>query len=263
MLKKIFKENSHNPILKVLAGIGRSLNRLYENRNHNPYSNGEVTILRKISKFKPDVIFDGGANVGNYAKLINLYCPAASVYCFEPVKETFNKLQNNCSSNKKNILVNKGLYNENCFKLINVFPSDEHASLYDINNAKDSSTATIEIELIKGDDYVLEQKIESIFLLKLDLEGAEYDAIQGFEKIIKNNSVKAIQFEYGYINIVSKHLLIDYYKLLESYGYLIGKVFPKTVEFRNYDYKYEDFIGPNFIAVHKNEFDLIRLLSNK
>ena len=52
-LKRIFKRNSHNFILKPLAGFGRSLNRLYENRNHDIYSNGELTVLKKLVRINP------------------------------------------------------------------------------------------------------------------------------------------------------------------------------------------------------------------
>ncbi len=255
--------NSHNNALKALAGFGRSLNRLYENRNHNPLSNGEVTILKKIAEFKPGVIIDGGANIGGYAHLVNTYCPNAAVYCFEPVVKTFNKLTANLKSNNKNTTINKGLYNQNCSKTINIFPCDEHASIYDIDSTLQTSTGSVVIELMKGDDFLFQQDIKSVFLLKLDLEGAEYDALQGFQNSLKNGIIKFVQFEYGYINITTKRLLIDYYTLLESYGYILGKVFPKIVEFRKYEFKYEDFIGPNFIAVHKGEIALIKSLASR
>jgi hypothetical protein len=70
-----------------------------------------------------------------------------------------------------------------------------------------------------------------------------------------------VQFEYGYINITTKRLLIDYYNFFEKYDYLVGKIFPKIVEFRKYNLIYEDFLGPNFIAVKKTETELIKLLS--
>lgn len=34
------------------------------------------------------------------------------------------------------------------------------------------------------------------------------------------------------------------------------------VEFRDYQFKHEDFIGPNFIAVHKADAAMIKLLSS-
>ncbi|MEN8248479.1 MAG: FkbM family methyltransferase [Bacteroidota bacterium] len=262
-LKRFFKRNSHNVVSKNLAGFGRSLNRFYENRNHDINSNGEIPVIQKISKLNPSVIIDGGANIGNYSLTLNQYAPQATIYAFEPVVSTYDKLKNNVNEFKNIIPVNKGLFSENCTKEINIFKSHTHSSIYDIKGVPYQTTDTQTIELIRGDDFVNENDITEIDFVKLDLEGAEYDAIIGFENLLKGKNIKAIQFEYGYINITSKKLLLDFYTLLNDYGYSIGKIFPKIVEFRDYEFKYEDFIGPNFIAVNNEEEELINTLRKK
>jgi FkbM family methyltransferase len=260
-LKRIYKRNSHNVFLKALAGFGRSLNRLYENRNHDIYSNGEMTVLKKIARFNPSVIFDGGANVGNYSLLADRIIPDCKIFSFEPVEETYRKLSKNVEKHDRINPIKKGLFKENCSREINLFKADEHASLYNIEGTDEKSGKKQIIELVRGDDFMNENCIDSIDFLKLDIEGAEYDAITGFEKSIKDGKIKAIQFEYGYINITTKKLLLDYYALLETNNYVVGKIFPKIVEFRKYNFIYEDFIGPNFIAVKKTETKLIGSLS--
>jgi len=260
-LKKIFKKNSHNALFKGLAGFGRALNRLYENRNHDIYSNGELTLLKKISKINPSIIIDGGANVGDYSLMVTRTIPKCKIYAFEPVKSTFNKLTENIREYSWIHPIMAGLYKENCSMEINLFKADEHSSLYDIQGLPEKSNQKETIKLIRGDDFMIEKNIDAIDFLKLDIEGAEYDALMGFEKCIKNGKVKAIQFEYGYINITTKKLLIDFYNFFEANDYVVGKIFPKIVEFRKYNFVYEDFIGPNFIAVKKSETKLIELLS--
>jgi FkbM family methyltransferase len=263
-LKRLFKRNTHNGFLKVLSGFGRVLNRLYENRNHDTYSNGELTVLKKIVKLNPSAtIIDGGANIGSYSLMINQLGSGSRVYSFEPVKSTFEKLKKNVANYNNIIPVEKGLYKENCTKEINIFISDTHSSLYDIQGLPYESSGKQTIELVSGDDFMKDHKISEIDFLKIDIEGAEFDAILGFEKNIAKGTIKAIQFEYGYINISTKKLLIDYYDYFESKGYILGKIFPKTVEFRKYEFKYEDFIGPNFIAVKKTETELINALKRK
>jgi FkbM family methyltransferase len=262
-LKRIFKKNTHNTFFKILAGLGRSLNRLYENRNHDVHSNGELTVLKKLSSIKPTVIFDGGANVGNYCFLANEIMPECTIYAFEPVDATYQQLLKNIHNIQHIVPVKKGLFKENCASVINLFNSDEHSSLYDIQGLKTVSNQTQQIELICGDDFMKENNITSIDLLKLDVEGAEFDALIGFKNAIRKGSIKMVQFEYGYINISTKNLLLDFYNFFEENGYIVGKVFPKLVEFRSYAFKFEDFIGPNFIAVKKTEVELVNLLSKK
>jgi len=262
-VKRIFKRNSHNNFFKALAGFGRALNRFYENRNHDIYSNGELTILRKISKLNPSVIVDGGANIGSYSLLVSKLNPTTQIYAFEPVKSTFAKLRQNTSHRNNIVSIEKGLYKSNCSMEINLFSSDTHSSIFDIQGLEYESTNKQTIELIRGDDFLRKHKIKAIDFLKIDVEGAEYDAILGFEDHIDEGLIKMIQFEYGYINITTKRLLLDYYNYFESKGYLLGKIFPKAVEFRKYKFKHEDFLGPNFIAVKKTETELIKLLTKK
>lgn len=261
--KRFFKRNTHNKFFKVLAGFGRVLNRLYENRNHDIYSNGELTILKKISKFNPSVIIDGGANIGDYSLLVNELNPNTLIYAFEPVKSTFEKLKSNTSHLTNIFPIEKGLFRNNCFKEINIYPSDAHSSVFELQGLQYESTKKQSIELINGDDFLKNNKIKEVDFIKIDVEGAEYEAILGFEEHIEKGKIKMIQFEYGYINITTKKLLIDFYNYFESKGYMVGKIFPKYVEFRKYEFKHEDFLGPNFIAVKKTETELIKLLIEK
>lgn len=262
-LKRFVKRNSHNSIFKNLAGFGRALNRFYENRNHDLYSNGELTIIKKISSLNPKFIIDGGANIGKYSTYLSKYCNDSKILAFEPVPATFKLLQSSMKSNKNVEVFCLGLYSEKITKQINLFPSNTHSSLVKIEGLNYKSISTIEISLISGDEFLSEQKIKKIDFLKLDLEGAEYDALIGLKDSLKNRNIRLIQFEFGYINISTKKLLIDFYKLFSEFGYILGKVFPKIVEFRDYNFIYEDFLGPNFVAVHKDDAELINLLAQK
>ncbi|MBX2963076.1 MAG: FkbM family methyltransferase [Cyclobacteriaceae bacterium] len=236
--------------------------RFYENRNHDPQSNGELRLLKQIARISPKIIFDVGANVGNYAELVIRTNPQVNLYCFEPVSATFENLERNLGkhSNKRILALKKGLFKENISHEINIYPGHEHASLFDIRGIDHKIVKRESIELITFDSFVEQQKIEHVDFVKLDLEGAEMDAIKGMHQSLLSKKIRAIQFEYGYINITSKNLLADYYDFFKAYDYILGKIYPKTVEFRDYKFKHEDFIGPNFLAVQKNDKELIELL---
>jgi FkbM family methyltransferase len=262
-LKRIFKRNTHNLFFKSLAGLGRSMNRLYENRNHDIYSNGELTVIKKLAKYNPLLVVDGGANIGKYSLMLNQLIPNCKIYAFEPVGTTFDQLKENTANYPNIFPVNAGLFSENCTKEIQIFSSNTHASLYDLKKPATQTKEKVSIDLTRGDYFFEENQIADIDFLKLDIEGAEYEAILGFDAHFKNKKIKMVQFEYGYINISSRKLLLDFYTLLNDYGYTVGKIFPKHVEFREYAFKHENFLGPNFIAVDRNEVALIESLRKK
>jgi FkbM family methyltransferase len=259
LLKKLFKQNTHNPIFGSIASVGRSFNRLYENRNHDIHTNGEVWLVKRVAQTSPRTIFDVGANTGKYCNELLKYCPGATIYCFEPVSKTFTLLQSAVKSDKV-MFVQKGLFSEDKKLTINLYPSHTHASLFELKAVPYQSVGTEVIDLVRGDKFIDEQSIKNIDLLKLDIEGAELGALTGLERSFREKKIRVVQFEYGYINITTKNLLIDYYEFFESVGYEVGKLYPKHVDFRNYKFKHEDFIGPNFVAVQKGDNDVKRLL---
>jgi len=62
-------------------------------------------------------------------------------------------------------------------------------------------------------------------------------------------------------NISSHYLLRDLCRLLVDQGFVIGKIFPSFVEFFEYHFTREDFLGNNYIAVRRDRTDLLRLLA--
>lgn len=259
--KRFIKRNSHSILLKPLAGLGRSINRLYENRNHDLHSNGELRVIRKIARTQLKVIIDAGANIGEYAGVLYSNCSNATIYCLEPVSRTFQELSDNLKGHTDRIrLIQAGLYKTDSELSINVFAGSAHASLHDIKGINYKPLATETISVRSGDSLLKELAIDHVDFLKLDIEGAEMDALIGLEESLSKKAIRAIQFEYGYLNITSKHLLADFYEFFSRFGYEIGKIYPKSVEFRPYAIKHEDFIGPNFLAVHSSDTELKNLL---
>ena len=132
------------------------------------------------------VILDVGANIGDTAlHFSKIAGNEGRVICFEPDLNNFKKLSSNVQLNKCSniILVNAGLGNENKqVRLFRVSPDNKGMNrILDIDST-DANYSIIEIK--RADDVMKELKIEKADLIKIDVEGFEFEVLKGAEKII-------------------------------------------------------------------------------
>lgn len=260
MLKNLIKTHCRASWIGVFAKFGKSINRYYENLNYAYETNGESRVLKVIGATKPKIILDVGAFQGTWARVAVENCPQAQIFSVEPVPHAFEILERNASA-LKNVQVFRYLFGaENKTVSINYFPggASHLSSVYEFPHKE--KPRTTEVAQIRGDDFIKEAKIDFVDFLKIDTEGAELEVLKGFSEALKQKKIAVIQFEYGKINIISHALLRDFYVLLNSYGYEVGKIYPTCVDFSDYNLDKEDFIGPNFIAVLKENSQLIAAL---
>jgi hypothetical protein len=112
---------------------------------------------------------------------------------------------------------------------------------------------------MRGDEFLEREGIGEVDFLKLDVEGAEHLVLQGLERHLRQQRVRFVQFEYGRVNILTHFLLRDFYQLFGAYGYVVGKIYPDYVDFREYDLSDEDFLGPNYLACRAGDEAVRRL----
>jgi FkbM family methyltransferase len=253
-------------LLESWLTVSKSLDKASNNVNFDINNNGELRVLKILAKFQPKCVFDVGANVGEYTNIVVQTCPGCLVHSFEIVPDTFGELVNNVKS--KNVrFVNKGLSDSPGIIDIHVSKRESTtATAFRIDGMKAhehyySEGEVHKCEVITGDSYLAQQGINEIDFLKVDVEGMDYRVLSGFRESL--SKIKVIQFEYGIFNISSKDLLVDFYRLLSESGFVVGKIMPKGVIFRDYHFSMEDFYGNNYIAVRKGEQELISELGFK
>jgi FkbM family methyltransferase len=232
----------------------------YENLDYHITNNGELHVLQALSSASLKVIFDVGANVGEWTVAARAIHPAASIHCFEIVEETRAKLRQQTEHDPAITVCDYGLLDA-CGEIeVKTFAGQSDlATIYgDYPHLKNDEVVTCKVST--GDQYVREHDIERIDFLKMDVEGAEGCVLRGFERTIAAGRIAAIQFEYGQPNLVSGIMLRELYRLLMSHGYKIGKIYPNYVDFRPYHLHYEDYRAANYLAVRSERADLIELL---
>lgn len=226
---------------------------------------GEKDFIERLSLFYKGtmVVFDIGANIGEYSELILKNRGTAALddyHLFEPQKSCFEILRNKFKGAKNMAINNIGLSNESGSATI--FKNEEGSgltSLYkrnlDFYHYKMDIKETITLDT--SENYIARHNLKKIDLVKIDVEGNEINTLKGFGKYLRPGFIDFIQFEYGGANIDSHTNLLDFYELLEPKGFKICKIMKKHLEPRGYDPRFENFICQNYVAISKDVFDSI------
>lgn len=260
VLQRKIPAHRNQKVLRLLDKAAVTYHHLFENSNHNATSNGEAVVLQRLhERGALSVVFDVGANVGDYSRLVRKTSPTCKIFAFEPVRATYDKLAR-ANVGGDITLINKAL-GEKVGQAEIALPDDSGiASLLVETQAAAGRKARPEmIEVERGDSFLLSHpEIREISLLKIDTEGFEPWVLRGFADRLK--TAIAVQFEYGRANLFAKYFLHDYF---DTYGrdYLIGKIFPGGVTFyETYDWNMDDLIGPNYLMVRRDRPDLAAAL---
>jgi FkbM family methyltransferase len=258
LFKAIFK------IKYTLYYLSCFYKKYYENYSYEFEKNGESNLIKKISKLDIKVIFDVGANVGNYTKILQELIPKSQIHCFELSKETFKILDKNLNGGEggKNIFLNNfGLSNKICKTKYKFYKKTNTFNSLNLRNIVNDKFKIKIINVNTGDNYCKKKNITSIDLLKIDVEGCEFQVLEGFKGMISQKKIKIIQFEYGYGNGDSKNLMRDFYDFLLPFGYKIGPLKKDGAWLMDFKYPLNDFnSGPNYIAILEDEKDIINLI---
>ena len=134
------------------------------------------------------VIIDVGVNIGTTILKFAKYAENGKVIGFEPDIEMYAKAKKNIALNNfKNILlIDKGLGNETMrLKLYRVHENNPGMNRILDSGQIDCNYDFTEIEVIKLDDFTRDNNIEKIDLIKIDVEGYEFNVIQGGIEVLK------------------------------------------------------------------------------
>jgi FkbM family methyltransferase len=186
----------------------------------NSRVSGEAFFVERFKTLKNGTVFDIGAHMGDYSELLRRTNDSLDIYCFEPHPVTFAKLQTHA---RKGVNVyNLAIGNTNGeFKLFDYKDKDgsEHATVYKevIESIHKGSPIEHTVQMKKLDDFIAENKIPVINLLKIDAEGHELDILKGCENSLRNNIIEIIHFEFNEMNVVSRVFFKDFWDMLPDF----------------------------------------------
>lgn len=186
---------------------------------HYPYNRNWMLDAKRILNKEPKLIIDAGANIGSVSKELNFWFPKAQIFAFEPVKNTFNILVNNTLKYPKiypkqdalgatNEKVKISLSTENTINSLKL-PTAHHA------------IGIEEISVIRLDEFLLANNLNHIDILKIDVEGFEFEVLEGCGTI----NIDCILLEVGYEREPTKVHFSDVEIYMERMGFQLCGVY--------------------------------------
>ncbi len=202
-------------------------------------------------------IFDVGANEGGYVDLLFKVFKKneIKIYSFEPSKNVFEKLKLKFAKETMVNTFNLGLGVKN--EKLTLYKTEKYSGMSSVFqrqlthfNLEMNEKEEIEIDTI--DNFCSMNKIEEIGFLKIDVEGNELNVLKGASKMINDDRISYIQFEFGGTGIDSRTFMQDFYYLLKEKYRIYRIVKDGLFLMENYRETNEIFSLVNFIAEHKS-----------
>jgi len=247
-----------NPFFRTVARLARQYLKWYGNASYKPHKNGEQWLLTALSAEPVRTVLDVGANVGDWSLLAAAAFPAATIYALEIVPRTAATLRVRTGSVPRIKPFELGLADHTGTMTIRFNPkASAHSTFTDYPHGWEGER--IDARVMRGDEFLTREGIRDVDVVKLDVEGAEHLVLRGLADALSERRLRFVQFEYGRVNVLTRFLLKDCYELFARAGYVVGKIYPDYVDFRDYDLGDEDFLGPNYLACRADE-PLIPLL---
>lgn len=178
-------------------------------------------------------IMDVGANVGDVTVAALESYPDCNVICFEPVKETFKKLQQNVMQYEgRTHLYNFALANEDGGAEINLTTFHgansimPQAPFHKHFNPHVQESGKEKITLKRLDDIVDRLPARHIDIMKIDVEGYEVEVIKGAEQFIRS-SVDTVIVEISFMRDPSwgQQAIVQIISLLDNLGFALINMF--------------------------------------
>ncbi len=204
------------------------LNRYLRKINLELISYPPHDVLRRfhlIRMLDINVLFDIGANIGQYATEIRYNGYKGRILSFEPIKEVYEALKINALKDSSWFVFNHALGNKDEKNIINIAGNSYSSSLLNmlpshLNSAPQSKyIARQEIE-VKTLDSIYNSlcSANDNVMLKIDTQGYEKNVIDGAKTSLCH--VKALQLEMSIQQLYESELLMcEMIKYLDERGY--------------------------------------------
>jgi FkbM family methyltransferase len=213
----------------------------------------EVNAAVSVTPEREPLVFDVGANRGDWTRFLLRRRPAARVVLFEPAAGCFPHIQplldDRVQLERSAVGAAIGT-----IQLWSSGPTDGAASVHPRHDSLFGGRqfTAAEVPITTLDAFIVQRGFARVDFVKLDIEGHELAALQGAQDSLRSGKIRALAFEFGIANVNSRTYLRDFWELLHPLGYGLWRITPagRLVSVRSYYEDLEYFRGvSNYLAV--------------
>lgn len=244
--------------------LGRALYRVARNDvDNDPSRNGErwlqATVLDLFRDEPRVVVFDVGANVGGWTRMLLDQAPATragalDVYAFEPVRSTMETFRQRMGGHPRFARVHPvAAALSDADGTVEMYEVEPNGTTNSLHPDPFRPTRRVEIETQTADTFCAENGIAKVHLLKVDAEGHDCSVLQGAARLFAEERVMVAQFEYNQRWIYARRYLKDAFDLAAGLPYAVGKLTPGGVEvYDGWHFEMERFFEANYVLIHRD-----------
>jgi FkbM family methyltransferase len=243
--------------MTVLRALGRALGLGSKRRDTEAFA-----AQRRLVRNERAVILDVGAHLGETAQRYRALFPHATIHCFEPFPASFAALSRTLAPDTRvqahavalGAAAGHGTLNVNRSSATNsLLRSDERAASYWGRDLLDTA-ATIEVPVTTLDLFCAERSIPRLDVLKLDVQGAEFEVLGGAAGLLRAQAIDVVYMEMIVApTYVGQRDMHDYLGLFRSYGYVLFDFFNPVRKHGRLLQTDNLFVADSFLAAYEHE----------
>ena len=204
------------------------LDRCQHERNSDFRTNGECEALKNYVS-NGGIVFDVGANTGDWAHEALTINPNIKIHCFEADPTVFKILEKRYGSDDRLRLTEMAMGSKTGTMVFHSFGGRSRCGTLvpqsDIAFWQDHQEIKVEVSTL--DAYALSQGISKIDYIKVDVEGFDVDVLRGAEGLMEAGAIKAVQVEYSSGYIFRRHTVHDLFEIANRHGYDVHIIAPE------------------------------------
>lgn len=221
-------------IIKFVRAFGYELRKLKDGKglDLNKSFDSQKYLLSDLDQDKL-VIFDAGANIGQTAMRYRDLFPKSRIYSFEPFPDSFKALKEATSGDDRITCVNAAVSNIEETKTLYINEKSGGNSLLPRPKSDrryypkaSMPISTVQTNTITLDNYVRQNNIERVDILKMDVQGWELFALKGAKELLSSNFFPVIYTEIMFVSHYENGVLMhQIWSYLLEFGYSLFGVY--------------------------------------